>query len=305
MAERDRSPEIGRKVPDFIGIGAMKSGTTTLHNDLAPQTPLYMPRKEPRCLVGQESSVDDICKCYEDLFVKARAPGTLIGEISPQYAMAPDIPEIPQRALEVCGPHLKIIYLVRNPIKRSISHYKHLFEQRRINLGFGEAYQQLGILRNYSLYAMQLAHWLQEFAKESILVIKFEDYVADRSQTLKQIGSFLGVPLDVKALTSEQNQNQSGEKSLLVSKIRKLDRFRVYRRLIRPLFPSSIRRTIKRALPFGQPAKVAQDFLKRDDLSRMIDDYQEDSEQLAAMLGWPSPIWDHSKVLQELAPGSS
>src|SRR5262249_53847165 len=123
--------------PDFIVIGAMKSATTTLHEQLRRQPGLFMCRpKEPNFF-----SADAIhargWAWYGSLF---RSAGTeeLRGESSTHYTKLPTYPRTVERMVQDL-PRLKLIYLMRHPIDRLISQYVHELTGGRITVGLDEA----------------------------------------------------------------------------------------------------------------------------------------------------------------------
>jgi hypothetical protein len=104
--------------PDFIMIGAMKSATTTLHEQLARQPYFFMSRpKEPNFFS------DDVMYArrwdwYLSLFRSAPA-GDLRGESSTHYTKIPDYPRTVDRMVRDL-PRLKLIYLMRHLIDRAL-----------------------------------------------------------------------------------------------------------------------------------------------------------------------------------------
>ena len=115
-------------LPDFIIIGAMKCGTSTLQAQLAAQPGVFMTTpKEPNFF-----SDDDIFEkgmaWYSALFDGA-APGDLKGEASTHYTKLPNYPDTVSRLKqaydEAGADYPKLVYMIRNPLERAISHYMH------------------------------------------------------------------------------------------------------------------------------------------------------------------------------------
>ncbi|MFT5868804.1 MAG: hypothetical protein ACI8TF_000912 [Paracoccaceae bacterium] len=178
--------------PGFLIIGAMKAGTTTLYADLRTVAGLYLPpEKEPEDLTSDTVLEAAGLQAYLAKFCDAPA-NALCGEASTAYSKRPTFEGVAERALRVCGPDLKVIYLLRDPIARIESQYRHEWglglEARPLKMAaFDSTY--LG----YSRYDWQLAPWRAVLPPEQILILRIEDYLADRQAGLNQMCAFLGV----------------------------------------------------------------------------------------------------------------
>ena len=107
-----------RKI-NFIIIGAQKAGTTFLHNILNTSNDIYIPL-EKELPFFLEDNIDD--ESYKKFFLKyfnKSKPNQIIGTSTPQYMMYPNsFSNIKERL-----PDVKLIVVLREPIKRLISHY--------------------------------------------------------------------------------------------------------------------------------------------------------------------------------------
>ena len=109
-------------LPDFLIVGAMKSGTTTLYRDLILHPDVFMPEdKEPETLANS-SDPDQIRREYRTLFPRL-AEGLVKGEASTAYTKRPDFEGVAERAREVLGPGLKVVYMRRDPVERLVVVY--------------------------------------------------------------------------------------------------------------------------------------------------------------------------------------
>ena len=108
--------------PDFLIVGAMKAGTTTLYHDLSEHPDIFLPvLKEPEVLTTLER-LDEMRAYYARLFRPAR-PGQLKGEASTAYTKRPNNEGVAEKARALCGDGLKIIYIRRDPVERIRSQY--------------------------------------------------------------------------------------------------------------------------------------------------------------------------------------
>jgi hypothetical protein len=176
--------------PDFIVIGAMKSATTTLHEQLAVQPGLFMSRpKEPNYFSDDEAHARG-WQWYSSLFRSANQ-GELRGESSTHYTKLPTYPRTVDRMVREL-PDIKLIYLMRHPVDRLISHYVHEITCGRIRVPLSQAIYRHPELIDYSRYAMQLRPFLEAYGNRSVLPAFFPRLVHHSQAELERIGHFLG-----------------------------------------------------------------------------------------------------------------
>jgi hypothetical protein len=179
-------------LPNLIVIGAMKSGTSSLHSylNLHPQISMSHP-KELDFFVLEKNWSKGI-GWYESHFVDG---ARFNGESSPNYTKCHLFGGVPSRMHSIV-PEAKLIYLLRDPIERIISHYVHNVAARSENRSFTDS---LRANENYILsskYYMQLEKYIEYFPKSNILVLTSEDLYKRRQQTLQTTFRFLGLDDD-------------------------------------------------------------------------------------------------------------
>jgi len=186
------------KLPTFFVIGAMKAGTTSLHAYLDQHPDIHMSRiKEPHFFArpadGPYSHRIDELADYEKLF---ESSAIARGESSPTYSLYPRCQEVPKR-ISALVPDAKLIYLVRNPIDRIVSHYMHNVAIDGVRKSFADQVGDLADLNNpyiYAcLYATQMEQYLRVFDRNQILVIDQAELLSSQSATLRTIFRFLRV----------------------------------------------------------------------------------------------------------------
>src|SRR5262245_52999483 len=123
--------------PDFIVIGAMKSATTTLHEQLARQPGIFMSHPKEPNFFSDDAIYARSWGWYGELFRRA-GPADLRGESSTHYTKLPTYPRTIDRVKRDL-PRLKLIYVMRHPIDRLISQYVHEVTAGRISAGLREA----------------------------------------------------------------------------------------------------------------------------------------------------------------------
>src|SRR5262245_35833628 len=176
--------------PDFIIIGAMKSATTTLHEQLARQRGIFMTHpKEPNYFSDDPIHARG-CAWYGSLFRPAGA-ADLRGESSTHYTELPTYPRTVERMVRAL-PDLKLIYVMRHPIDRLVSQYVHEVTGGGIRVGLCEAVVRYPELIEYSRYSMQLEPYVAAYGFGSVLPVFFARLVSHPQAELERIGRFLG-----------------------------------------------------------------------------------------------------------------
>jgi hypothetical protein len=133
---------------------------------------------------------------YEAQF-RGAGDALAIGEATVGYAMYPRYLGVPERIASVL-PGVRLIYLVREPVDRMISHYRHQVWDGKEDLPIERALREHDLYLSTSRYAMQTDRYLEHFARENILIIRTEDLKADRLSTLRRVFRFLRVDEDVE-----------------------------------------------------------------------------------------------------------
>lgn len=183
-------------LPNLIIIGAMKSGTTSLHHYLNLHPEILMCRQKELDFFVAKKNWRHGVEWYKSHFV---GQAKIYGETSPNYTRYPSWSGIPQRMFSVV-PETKLIYLVRDPIERIISHYIHFYAESRVNCSIEELIANFAENRyvDQSRYFFQLEQYLQFFAAANILVLTSEKLLNSPQETMKQVFQFLGVETDFK-----------------------------------------------------------------------------------------------------------
>lgn len=254
--------------PDFVIIGAMKSGTTTLYAQLAAQTGVFMsPLKEPNYFSDDEN-FEKGSEWYGDLF-KDAGPDDLKGEASTHYTKLPTYPEtIDRMAAALDSPRL--VYVIRDPVTRALSHYVHGFSQREIHCDLSEAVTEHPELIEYGRYAMQIKPFIERFGIESILLTSLERMKADPHGEFARIGAHIGLTHPITWETEMSAQNASDKRWRRLPFEHFLVENPVLRALRRGLIPKSMRDWVRHSrgieghpdLPEHQRHHMEQIFLK-------------------------------------------
>jgi hypothetical protein len=199
------------RLPDFIIGGAMKSGTTTLHHLLADHPQVYIPHPEIHffCLDDAvempdlfyrfrrhwsfhdyDAHFEDYLAWYRQFFAPAQA-NQLAGEDSTVYLASEKAPA----RIAALLPQVKLIFLIRDPVYRTYSHYWHQVRMGRAFYSFEQMLQHApSTLLTRSYYFAQLTRYYQLFSPDQIRVLVFEDFIKRQQETLDDLCRWLGLP---------------------------------------------------------------------------------------------------------------
>jgi Sulfotransferase family len=265
--------------PDFIVIGAMKSATTTLHEQLARQPGFFMSRPKEPNFFSDDAMYARGWHWYSSLFRRARE-ADLRGESSTHYTKLPNYPRTVERMVRDL-PRLKLIYLMRHPIDRLISQYVHELTAGRINGGVREAVEKHPELIDYSRFARQLEPFLQAFGFENVLAVFFPRLVHHSQSELERIGRFLAHDGPLRWDSALQPQNV-GRERLRPSPIREA---LVQSPVLSPLRQRIVPRNWSRSLKELWRAQIDLPPMQPDLTARLRDIFDADLAQLASWLG--------------------
>lgn len=178
---------------NFMIIGAQKCGTTTLAEQLAlhPQI-CFCKTKEP-CYFNRVSDWRAELAAYHNLYTPK--PGQLCGEASTTYTFLPEWAETHERLYEY-NPQLKLIYIMRHPVERVISNYAHRLVRSTVRVDPGQAVFADPVYLNRSRYGVQLRPYFNLFGREQVMLLLFEEYIANPTVHLRAIAQFLGIAED-------------------------------------------------------------------------------------------------------------
>lgn len=296
-------------MPNFLIIGAAKSGTTALNDALAQHPQIYIcPTKEPNffALEGstlnyEASSVQTayLAHCVTDLATyrdrfQPHSHQVAIGEASPIYLYDSNAAERIHHYI----PDVKLIAILRDPIERAYSNFLHhirddlettpdfleaiSLEEKRIsdNWWWGFHYCQSGF------YYQQLRRYFDRFDPSQIQIYLYEDLSKNRLTVLKDLFQFLGVDPEF-APDMSIRQNVTG-----VPKSRGLHEFlsqpHPLKSFFKPLFPEPLRKRIV--------TKIKNQNLDKPDLMASVREqlspiFREDISQLQDLIQRDLSAW--------------
>ena len=296
------------ELPNFICIGAPKSGTTALYEDLAGHPQIFLPAiKEThffRLAFGglpwggpgtpplmHVSTMERYCTLFDG------AEGfKAVGEICPSYFAQPEVADHIRQTLG----QIKILILLRHPAERAFSQFLHARligcepeadfltaaakEAERRAAGWGEFWYYLG----QSFYAPVLERYFTVFGRSNVLTIRHDYYVKQRVATLAQIYRFIGVDpgLAESQVAVKRRTNVSGlpDNALSAALFRNIE---VLARIARRTAPKALRHKV-RSLLDKSLVKVKLEGEARQEISRQ---FVHDLKAVEVLTGWDLSAW--------------
>lgn len=181
------------RCPDFIIVGAMKAGTTTLIDLLKQHSSVMINKKELHYFNGNQSKGID---WYKKQFMTS--PQIIAGEGTPTYSF---LPHVPYNIYSAC-PNVKLIWIFRDPIYRTYSNYLHSYkkgiEVRTFAKAVDDELSNNNINRfqcyiERSLYVEQVRRYLRYFSFNQMHFILFEKLISEMSSELNRLTNFLEI----------------------------------------------------------------------------------------------------------------
>jgi hypothetical protein len=202
--------------PDFLIIGVQKGGTTSLFNYLAQHPSVAVStKKEIGYFSGRFANGWAWYLSHFPIAAsKLKRHDVITGEADTNYIFHPHS----ARRIAQTLPQVKIIALLRNPVDRAYSHYRHSVRSGKEDLTFEEALaaedeRLSGVMsrmaedeyytdprfnyhtyRSRGLYLNQLKIWFDLFGRDQLLILKSEDFFSNPRASYKKVLKFLGLP---------------------------------------------------------------------------------------------------------------
>ena len=263
---------------DFMIIGAQKSGTTSLAYQLSQHPQIsFSQEKEPHYFSKISDWQNHLTEYHANFHI---APGKRYGEASTSYTWLLNYPDTAKR-IYAYNPSVKLIYLMRHPVERVISHYNHNYIRGKTNYPKEKEIIKCPNYINWGRYAVQIRPYLELFPRNQILLLIFEEYMQHTLPTLHQVAEFLGI-------------DPSGFDSIDLSpQYQSVGRYapRQIKRWLTPvarLFPLNVRDALNKPFVYKMKAKIAFSEETKQLLWRF---FVDDVRAIEAILGREIPSW--------------
>jgi hypothetical protein len=289
-ADRARTGRIQRRtgaaLPNLIVIGGLKCGTTSLHHYLGLHPEIGMSRpKELNFFVAELN-----WGLGEDWYANHFAAADPVrGETSPHYTNEPRFSGVAERIGRVLGPDAKVVYMVRDPVDRLLSHYLHNigggYERRPMAEALGDpesAYVQR------SLYARQAEPYLEHLGIDRIAFVTREELRDRREETMRRMFEFAGVDPSFSSPQFrrewETGSAKGGGGFRLMDRAVRLPGLRALDRNFDRL-PESLRWVVERIVHDPGSGEAEKPELPADLRARLVATFRPDVERLEEIMG--------------------
>ncbi|NEK59346.1 sulfotransferase [Geodermatophilus sabuli] len=298
--------------PQFLIIGAARSGTTALYQYLAEHPGLFLTEpKEPHHFAlagttpaftgpGDRQTINRLAipdrDAYLRLYREAR-PDQVRGEasVSTMY-----YPHAVTRVREMV-PDARLVCMLRDPVDRAFSAYGFMrtrgwepcatFEEaladepRRIAEGWHHIWHYAGMSR----YGEQLRHVLEVFPREQLLVLRHEELTADPVETVGRLYDHLGV--DRVPVTVAPDPHRSGEpRSRFLGRV--ISTHHPLKKVLSPVVPTSLRRRLRRQIV---ARNIVRTSYRPETRRELVQTFRADLDLLEQVTGldvgaWRAPV---------------
>jgi hypothetical protein len=294
-------------LPNFLVIGAGRSGTTSLHHYLSQHPDVFLTaEKSPNFFVSQDPlppwegpaqqvmarqwvrTLDD----YEALFAGAGVRAA-VGEASPMYLQSR---RAPARIAAAC-PEVRLVAILREPVGRA---YAHFMGRRRDGLDRRTDFSKVvqaelsqplpqDVAFGHYLGCGRYHHFLQgyfdRFPADRIRIYLYDDLLADASALVADLFAFLGVD----PRFSPDMSRRYGQTGVPANPVARFvwTRSVTARTLVRPWLPRRVR-DLAAPMFLGDLSRPPLDPSLH---ARVIDVFRDDIARLEGLLGRDLSHW--------------
>ena len=229
-------------LPDFLLIGASRSGSTSLYQGLVEHPNIHIAKtkeiqffgtKYPRGINWYRYHFPSKFKKFS---LKIKKEKFITGEGTTRSLDYPHVPKLVKKII----PNVKLILILRNPIDRAYSNYNAAVKNKKMTLSFEDAIKteearikgimekmkedanyisteySLNALLNRGKYYFAIKRWMDVFPKNQFFIIKSEDFFENTKKVFGELHEFLDVPkfdFDSDIIYNERRRTISAMKS--------------------------------------------------------------------------------------------
>jgi len=298
---------------DFFCLGAQKAGTTLLHDILKQHQDIYLPTEKEAHFFDVNEVYYKGLIYYFSTYFDTYSGEKVIGNINPNLQIEKRSID---RIIDNFGTNIKVLFLLRNPVNRAYSHYLMSRKRGYEKLGFLEAIKKEPIRISNSvyhkgyeskekghfeknhygyisrgLYSEMLKYVFEKFPEENVRIYVFEELLADKENTIKDILTFLGI--EQQNLNFDLKSN-SGQKAVSFGVSKFLNTPSILKDTLKFFIPKTFRRSLKRYVYNKnlKPLSVSEKKRPYDYLSLKQQFFLEDIKQLEQILGRKIEVWE-------------
>lgn len=236
-------------LPNFICIGAPKSGTTTFYEIVKQHPDIAVSSFKEPGFFDNDANWEKGIEWYDKTYFATVKKERMVGEFTPSY-LGSDI--APSRIFNSLGSNVKLVLLLRNPVERAYSHYLHskrdlyenlefeeaLFSEKKRLLEFPELTSRFSYIRS-GMYHQQIKNYLKFFDKNQMHVILFDDFLSKKDEVVNELFRFLNLELATIDLDIHQNPARVARFDIVKNLVKKES---ILKDIVKCLIPSFVLR---------------------------------------------------------------
>ena len=296
-------------LPNFLIVGAAKSGTSSMHNYLNQHPEIFMPTftedglkvKEPRFLIKEKvkkrlkKGVWNLGD-YKSLFKKA-IHEKAIGESTVLYLYY--YKEAIKNIIKYLGKDVKIIIMLRNPIERAYSAYLFASRTHQENQSFKQALETskerydnnetlspMILYKELGLYYEMVKSYIKNF--KNVHIVLYDDFIMQTDTEVSRVFHFLNVNIDRPINTSRVINSGGMQWRSRLAKDFVMKDWRG-KKMLRLLLPEFVRINLKEFLKNSFTRKA--DCLNESIRKELKAYYQEDIQLLEKLINKDLKKW--------------
>ncbi len=287
----------------FVIIGAAKAGTTSLARWLGETPSCCLSTPKETMFFGSERRHREGVDWYRRTYFSHWDGEALPGEATPAYSDRTECPGTAGR-LHAHNPGARLLYMVRNPVKRTESAWRmwatlephgnpfadHLI--RKARCGFNEWLRDEIVFRHISetsRYGWQWEAW-ERFPEEQKLTLFLEDLEENKEPELRKVAKFLGIPPEPLLDASRQNFNTAESRTAKTSLRKRVERNPLWC-AVKGVIPGSVKRRILDTRLGTRKASLPSDGWHPEVRARFTEAVGEDSRRFLREHGKPENFW--------------
>ncbi len=270
-------------LPNVICPGFQKAGTTYLFSLLRQHPQIFLPKRKELHFFSEPKLRRKGISYYEGFF-KDHQGEPVVMEVTPRYITSESF-IVDMK--EVLGSDLKFIIMVRDPMKRLVSHYRMRKARCKEKVSLTEVIKR-GLLDNSDdyleqvkrgIYSEQLNFLEKHFSRDQFHIVVLENFIKDPHSHLQNIMNFLHIDQGVEF---DLNQPRNPGKGAHVNWFGKIYFAfpRRYHRKILHFFPEDFEGVYEKYL-YNQSNSLPEEVIDSQVLSQLLPIYQKQKEILS------------------------
>ena len=274
-------------LPNFLVIGAQRSGTSWLDQNLRNHVEIYLPKKRKE-IHYFDRYYERGLKWYESFFPSESESRNYkwVGEITPRYIFEPEVSERIYQTIPDC----KFIVILRNPADRAYSNYGLKVRNKAYRKSFLEYLAEHPEAFEKGLYAEQLERYLQYFQLDQFLFLIFEETNKKPQQAFERIFKFLSLD---STKYSENFQKEKVNSSYIVKHAKSYTLIRNFVTWLRKndldwVFNTAKRLRVSKFI-FGNAGQLPK--IDSQIKQKLLADYEKDIQSLERLIQIDLSFW--------------